>query len=142
MNKKSFIDDWIIKSESEGIQDFPNQFIDKDQLDVFSIPQKTLVIGSEFFGSYEVLTTEGELVYQASNVDEAKFFIYSSRKRDGKASLPKNKSLIKDLVKRYNQYLDDLLNQIQKDYKKNFPTEKDAHTTANQIFQKLNLIRY
>lgn len=142
MNKKSFIDDWIIKTETEGVRDFPHHFLDDTQLDVFFIPKKTLIIGSEFFGSYEVLTTEGEQVYQASSLDEAKFFIYSSRKRDGKTYLPKDKSIIKNLVNKYNQYLDDLLNQIQKDFKKTFPTEKDAHIIANQIFQKLNLIRY
>lgn len=142
MNKKSFVDNWIIRIESEGVKDFPTQFINNDQLQVFTIPQKTLIIGSEFFGSYEVLSTEGELVFQASNLDEAKFFIYSSRKRDGKAYLPKNKSLIKNLVNIYNQYLDDLLSQIQKDFKKIFPNDKDVHIIASQIFQKLNLIRY
>ncbi len=142
MNKKSFIDDWIIKIESEGVKDFPIQFIDNNQLDIFSIPHKTLILGSEFFGNFEVLTTDGELIYQVSSIDEAKFFIYSSRKRDGKAYLPKNKSLIKNLVNEYHQYLDDLLNKIQKDFKIIFPNDKDAHIIAIQIFQKLNLIRY
>lgn len=142
MNKKSFIDDWIIKIESEGVKDFPIQFIDNNQLDIFLIPYKTLILGSEFFGNFEVLTTDGELIYQASSIDEAKFFIYSSRKRDGKAYLPKNKSLIKNLVNEYHQYLDDLLNKIQKNFKVIFLNDKDAHIIANQIFQKLNLIRY
>jgi hypothetical protein len=39
-------------------------------------------------------------------------------------------------------YLDVILNQINKDYRKYFPNEKDVHTVSNEIFQKLNLIRY
>lgn len=141
MSKKLFIENWINKIQTAGIKHFPEHFINLDLLESISIPAKTLVVGQEFFGSYEILTTEGELVYQASSYDEAKFFVYSSRERNGKAYLPKDKNTIKKLVSNYNSYLDEILNQIKKDYLKNYPDEKDIHSVLNEIFQKLNLIR-
>lgn len=141
MSKKIFVDNWVSKVQNSGLKKFPDHFIDETQLESIPIPKKILVIGQEFFGAYEILTTDGEPVYQASSYDEAKFFVYSSRERNGKAFIPKDKTIIKNLVNSYNSYLDDLINQIKKDYKKTFPDEKDIYATSNQIFQKLNLIR-
>lgn len=142
MNEKYFIDKWINKVQSAGIKKFPLHFIDETQIDIIPIPVKTLVIGQEFFGAFEIITTDGESVYQASDYAEAKFFVYSSKERNGKAYLPKDNSTIKNLVDTYNNYLDDLLNQINTDYKKIFPAGKNLQTVSNEIFQKLNLIRY
>jgi hypothetical protein len=50
--------------------------------------------------------------------------------------------MIKTLVDSYNNYLDELLDQIKKDYKKNFQDGKNVHGVSNEIFKKLNLIRY
>jgi hypothetical protein len=142
LNEKLFIENWLSKVQSFGIKQFPLHFIDELQFDTISIPIKTLVIGQEFFGAYEIITTDGESVYQASNYDEAKFIVYSSKARNGLTYIPKDKSQIKPLVDSYNNYIDDLLNQIKKDYKKNFPDRKNIHAVSNEIFQKLNLIRY
>lgn len=142
MNEKIFTESWITKILSSGIKEFPLHFIDQSQLDIISIPIKTLVIGQEFFGAYEIITTDGEAVYQSSNYDEAKFIVYSSKHRNGKTFIPKDKSHTKSIVDSYNNYLDDLLNQIKKDYKKNFPDGKNVLAISNEIFQKLNLIRY
>jgi hypothetical protein len=142
LNEKLFIENWISKVQSAGIKQFPLHFIDETQLDIISIPIKTLVIGQEFFGAYEIITTDGESVYQASNYDEAKFIVYSSKARNGLTYIPKDKSQIKSLVDSYNNYIDDLLNQIKINYKKNFPEGKNVHAVSNEIFQKLNLIRY
>ncbi len=142
MNEIIFIENWITKVQLAGIKQFPLHFIDSSQIETILIPVKTLLIGSEFFGAYEIITTDGESVYQASNYAEAKFFIYSSKERNGKAYLPKDKTMIKNLVDIYNNYLDDLLNQIKIDYKKYFPEGKSLQVISNEIFQKLNLIRY
>ena len=142
MNERLFIENCLSKILSAGIKQFPIHFIDEFQLDIISIPKKTLVIGQEFFGSYEIITTDGESVYHSSNYDEAKFIVYSSKERNGKTYIPKDKSKIKSLVDSYNNYLDDILNQIKKDYKKNFPDGKNINAISNDIFQKLNFIRY
>lgn len=141
MNDKLFIEYWIKKIQDSGIKKFPFDFIDQTHLDIFQIPIKFLVIGQEFFGGYEIITTEGESVYHALNYNEAKFFIYSSRQREGKAYLPKDKSLLKSVVDDYDKYLDGLIDQIKKDYKKYFQDVKNFHSVSNEIFKKLNLIR-
>ncbi|MCK7523496.1 MAG: hypothetical protein MZV64_40510 [Ignavibacteriales bacterium] len=120
MNENLFIENWLIKVQSSGIRKFPHHFIDESQLDNISIPIKTLVIGQEFFGAYEIITTDGESVYHASNYDEARFIVYSSKERNGKTFIPKDRSIIKSLIDSYNNYLDDLLAQIKNDYKRIF----------------------
>ena len=142
MNEKLFIESWLNKIQSSGIKQFPLHFIDLSLLNAISIPKKTLVIGQEFFGAYEIITTDGESVYHAVNYEEAKFIVYSSKERNGITYLPKDKSKIKTLVDSYNNYLDNLLNQIKKDYKKSFQDGKNVLLVSNEIFQKLNLIRY
>ena len=142
MNEKHFIDKWINKVQFAGIKKFPLHFIDDSQIDIIPIPAKTLVIEQEFFGAFEIITTDGESVYQATDYAEAKFFLYSSKERNGKAYLPKNRAMIKSLVNTYDNYLDDLLNQIKIDYKEIFPAGKNLPAISNEIFQKLNLIRY
>jgi hypothetical protein len=142
LNEELFIENWISKVQSSGVRQFPLHFIDESQLDIVSIPIKTLVIGQEFFGAYEIITTDGESVYHANNYDEAKFIVYSSKERNGKSYLPKDRSMTKTLVDSYNNYLDDLLAQIKNDYKKNFKDGKNVNGVSNEIFKKLNLIRY
>lgn len=142
MNEIIFVENWINKTLSTGLKKFPLHFIDESQIIIIPIPVKTLVIGKEFFGAFEIITTDGEPVYQAFDYDEAKFFVYSSKERNGKAYLPKDRSLIKTLVSTYDNYLDDLFNHIKIDYKRNFPDGKNHQAVSNEIFQKLNLIRY
>lgn len=142
MNEKSFIDSWLNRIQSTGIKRFPLDFIDGSNLDIISIPTKTLIIGKEFFGEYEIITTEGESIYHAPNYNEAKFIVYSSKERDSKAYLPKDRSKIKVLVDSYHNFLDDLLTQIKNDYKNIFKDGKNVNAVSNEIFKKLNLIRY
>ncbi len=142
MNEKLFIDNWVSKIQSDGVKHFPFYFINESQLDIITIPIKTLVIGQEFFGAYEIITTSGEQVFQASTIDEAKFIVYSSKQRNGKAYIPKDKSIISKIVSEYNKYLDELIDSVKVDYKKLFSDGKNFLNVSNEIFQKLNLIRY
>ncbi len=142
MSEKLFIEDCLSNILLTGIKQFPLHFIDESFLDIINIPKKTLVIGQNFFGNYEIITTDGEPVYQASNYDESKFIVYSSRQRNGKTYIPKDKSKIKPLVDAYNIYLDNIFEQIKRDYKKNFPDGKNLLAVSNEIFQKLNFLRY
>jgi len=142
LNENLFIESWVNKILKDGIKKFPQDFIDQSLLELFTIPVKTLVMGREFFGFYEIITTNGEQVFQAANIDEARFFIYSAKERNGKASLPLDRSMARPVVDAYNLILDDLIEQIKKDYRINFPEGKNFLSVSNEIFQKLNLIRY
>lgn len=142
MNEKTFIENCAKDFQTKGLKSFPLDFIDESQLNKISIPVKTLVIGQEFFGSYEIITTEGEVVYHVLNYWEAKFIVYSSKERNGTAYFPIDKSQTKFLVESYDQYLDSLLNEIKSQFKKEFSDLKNLHPVSNDIFKKLNLIRY
>lgn len=142
MNEKLFVGNWVKKCMSEGIKNFPVDFADESYLERKSAPAKTLIIGQEFFGAYEIITTGGESVFQAKNYDEAKFVVYSARNRSGFYYLPKDLSQLKPLLKQYDEYLDSILSEILVDYKKTFPGEKNFHSLSNEIFRILNLIRY
>jgi len=142
LNEKEFIEKIYNKILTSDLRKFPADFLDPNLLIKISVPVKTLVLGNEFFGKYEIITTEGSQVYQADTVNEAKFFIYSSAERNGSAYLPEDKSLINKTIEEYHQYLDNIIRLIRSEYKKAFPDGKDILSISNQIFQKLSIVRY
>ena len=142
MNEKEFIEKIYNKLLTSDLRKFPADFLELSLLVKISIPVKTLVLGNEFFGKFEILTTDGEQVYQADTLNEAKFFIYSSAERNGLAYLPDDKSLINKTIEEYHQYLDNIIRLIRSEYKKAFPDGKDILSVSNKIFQKLNIVRY
>jgi len=100
------------------------------------------MLGKEFFGTYEIITTDGTSVYQADTLNEARFFIYSSANRNGITYLPEDKTTINRIIEEYHYYLDNLIALLISEYKKAFPEGKDLLSVSNKIFQKLNIIRY
>lgn len=142
MTLKEFIQKWTAALTAEGIKDFPSEFIQFDKFEEIPVPAKTLVIGEEFFGSFEVLTVDGAQVYQAASHPEAKFVIYSNRAKPGSVKLPKDKSEISRALAEYEKYIDGIIKRIDSDYKKNFPGEKENAAAVNDIFKLLNLTRY
>lgn len=142
MNEKDFIENTFTKILSSNLRKFPTDFLKQDLLINIPVPVKTLVLGNEFFGKFEIITTDGEQVYQADTLNEAKFFIYSSAERNGSAYLPKDKNRINKAIEDYHKYIDDIIRMIKSEYKKAFPDGNDILSVSNKIFQKLNIIRY
>ena len=141
MSEKDFI---FIKSKElslSGLKSFPIDFIESKSLNVFEVPNKVLVLGKEFFGSYEVSSAAGDFVLTFNNLFEAKYFVYASQQRKNKIKVPGEISNIKKSVEDYEQYLDELLNGIKKDYMKKFSNGKNLTPVSNEIFKKLNLTR-
>lgn len=142
MSEKDFINKWTKLLSAEGIKKFPSDFADIKDFILLELPKQTLMLGKEFFGAYEVLTTTGESVYQANDLNEAKYIIYSGRNRSGKIQLPESKDEIALATKKYEAYIDSVLSRIEKDFKKEFPDSKNFSLVSNEIFKVLNLIRY
>lgn len=142
MNEIEFIEQCFKKIQSFDLRKFPSDFLDPALLKKISVPVKTLVLGNEFFGKYEIITTDGVQVYQAGTLNEAKFFIYSSSERNGTAYLPIDEKLINKTIEEYHKYLDNIIKVIRSEYKKAFPDGKNILSVSNKIFQKLNIIRY
>jgi hypothetical protein len=107
-----------------------------------TLPGKALVIGGSFFGSIEILTTDGSVFMNVENHLKAKFIIYSNRNRPVKITIPEKEPEIKSAVEKYENYLDQLIKQIESDYKKSFPGGKESASLINNIFKILNLTRY
>jgi hypothetical protein len=141
MSEKEFITNWASKLWTEKIKKFPEVFISACECRKLELPGKTLVIGEEFFGAFEILTIDGNAVYQAANHEEAKFIIYANRDKVNSVDIPISVGEIKAANVKYEQYLDGIIRNIDADYKKSFPGM--AGTTAvNEIFRTLNLVRY
>ncbi len=105
------------------------------------VPDKVLVLGKEFFGSYEVSSATGDFVITFQNEFEAKYVVYASQNRKSKIKIPADTESIQKAVEDYEQYLDQLLQEIRKDYQKKFSGGKNFTAVSNEIFKKLNLTR-
>lgn len=141
MTERTFITEWVVELSEKGLKDFPADFLSIDDVKTISIPNKTLVIGQEFFGNYEILSVDGQQVYQASNIDEAKYIIYANRSKPLTVKIPNNPEYIKQTLRIYNEYLDSIIKQIESQYKKNFREMNNSNYVINEIFRHLNLIR-
>lgn len=142
MKEKEFISKWTSSIKENGIKKFPKDFLADEATEEINIPPKTLVIGQEFFGSYEVLTVDGTAVLQAESLYKAKYITYSSRAKVGSVKIPRDIDQIKKSVMKYESYLDSIIKEIESDYKYAFPGEKRSNALTNEIFRVLNLNRY
>ncbi len=143
MNEKEFINARILQITSSGIKNFPSDFISPGyKYSELKLPSKTLIIGEEFFGQYEIITPDGNSILHAKNHTQAKYILYSNRKLPAFINIPDDDSLLKDAVQKYESYLDSLIKETENIYKKSFPEEKNSKAVVSEIFKQLNLVRY
>ena len=141
-NEREFINFWVSKLASDGIKNFPSDFIiGNDKIKEFRLPGKTLIIGEEFFGKYEILTTDGNSVLHAENYFQAKSLIYSNRTTPEIVILPSDEANLKKAVQAYELYLDSIIKEIENNYKKSLPEDGNSKNVVNEIFKQLNLVR-
>ena len=137
--------DFIFSKSKEftltGIKNFPIDFLFTNNCVEVDVPDKALILGKEFFGSFEVTSATGDFIINFSNEAEAKYIVYASINRKNKIKIPADSSLIKKCVEDYEKYLDQLLLDIKKDYLKKISNGKNFTLVSNEIFKKLNLTR-
>lgn len=137
--------DFIFSKSKElslsGIKSFPIDFINSKNYSEIEVPNKVLILGKEFFGSYEVSSATGDFVMTFTNESEAKYVVYASSNRKNKIKIPNDSALIKKAVEDYEKYLDQFLQDIKNDYMKKINSGKNFTSVSNEIFKKLNLIR-
>jgi hypothetical protein len=141
LNEKKFISSWVSKLASDGIKNFPSDFISTTNNVELRLPGKTLLIGEEFFGRYEIITPDGSSVAHTDNYTQAKFILYSNRNKPSIIFLPSDNAELKTAIQLYENYLDTLIKKIENDCKKSLPEEKNYKMVVNEIFRQLNLIR-
>lgn len=138
---KEFVSQYINEFSKEGVKIFPDDFANLTDTKQLDLPNKTIVMGNEFFGEFEITTTDGTPVYQAADINEAKYIVYASRKRSGKILIPKKSPDIKGAVEKYEDYLDSVLHDIEGNFLNEFPNSPELHATTNEVFSKLGLVR-
>lgn len=141
MNEKDFIFSKSKELQLSGIKNFPSDFLTTKNFNSLEIPDKNLILGKEFFGNYEVTTPAGDFVMTFDNEYEAKYIVYASKNRMHQVNIPKEANRIQDAIESYEKYLDDLLQEIRKDYFARFATGKNFTSVSSEIFRKLNLTR-
>jgi hypothetical protein len=141
LNEKDFIFSKSKELQLSGLKSFPAAFTDLKQSQTIDVPDKQLLLGKEFFGSFEVTTPSGDFVLTFSNENKAKYIVYASTSRTNNVKIPKDLESIKKVVEDYEKYLDTILLEIRKEYTRRFPTGKNLTLVSNSIFKKLNLIR-
>lgn len=141
MTSKEFITKEIKEISQEGVKIFPDDFLFPCDYNSLRLPPDALIIGNEFFGSYEVLTAKGDSFHHTDTLLKAKYLVYSGRQKDREIKIPEDEENIKTMVKNYEKYLDMILKQIEKDYKSSFPENKDFNNVVNEVFRLLNLNR-
>ena len=141
MSEKDFIFSKSKDISLSGLKSFPIDFVISKSLNTIEVPEKVLLLGKEFFGSYEVSSATGDFVLTFNNEFEAKYVVYASQSRKNKIKIPSDLIAIKKAVEDYEKYLDQILQEIKKDYLKKFSNEKNLTSVANEIFKKLNLTR-
>lgn len=142
LTEKEFIAKTVETLNKKGIKIFPDEFLSSSALKTISVPVKVLIMGEEFFGSFEILTADRKAVYQASTYSQAKYLIYASRKKTAEINIPLSEEEIKQSVLQYEKYLDSLMKEIVSHYKKNFSEGKNSLFIMNEILMILNLVRY
>ena len=141
MSEKDFIFSKSKDISLSGLKSFPIDFCNSKTLTTIEVPEKVLLLGKEFFGSYEVSSATGDFVVTYNNEFEAKYVVYASQSRKNKIKIPSDLVVIKKAVEDYEKYLDQILQEIKKDYLKKFSNEKNLTSVSNEIFKKLNLTR-
>ncbi len=140
--EKEFAKSWTKELDNGLLKSFPSDFIFGSETETIDMPKTQLLLGPELFGNFEIVDFNGNLFLNTNTIDKAKFILYSNRTKPDFVNIPINEEEIKNLVRQYEQHLDNILRGLEKEYKKNFPVAKNFYEISNMIFVSLNLSRY
>lgn len=142
MTTREFEKAWVIRIEKELLKKFPDEFIGLSDTTTQEMPKKILTVGSEFFGNYEIVDSDGAVHFKTDNYHKVKYLLYSNRTKPAAILIPNSEQKIKSAVREYERLLDSILHEIERDYRRVFPNEKNFPRVSNRIFSSLNLQRY
>ena len=142
MTKKEFVSEYLKKHSGTGKKVFPDDFATLSSTKTVVLPYKSLIIGNEFFGKIELHTTEGNSVYQAEDIFEAKYIVYFKKYFSSSIKIPVKAEDVKEAVVKYEQYLDSILADIKDQLEYHSINPASLRSIRNEIFKRLNLVRY
>lgn len=141
MDEKEFISFWTEILSLDNIKKFPDEFFEKEETITFSLSSKSLLMGQEFFGEFELIDVSGAEVLKTDSYEKAKYFIYASRSKPNVVNVPKEEKKLKEMVLKYENYLDSIIRKIEFDFQNKFPASKSFSEVLNKILTRVNLIR-
>lgn len=141
IQEKEFKSNWVAQNKPL-IKNFPEDFIDAKDVKEIKLPEDVLVLGAEMFGQYEIIDSYGNAIFTTDSIYTAKYILYSNRHKPKSIKIPTDENLVKETVKKYEKYLDELLEQIKSEFEKTYPKSKQLYEVTNYIFASLNLKRY
>lgn len=141
MDEKEFISFWTQQLSLDKIKKFPDDFFENEEITTFPLRTKSLLMGQEFFGEYELTDVSGAEVLKTDSYEKAKYFIYASRSKPDFVNVPKEEKKLKEMVLNYEIYLDSIIRKIEFDFQNKFHASKSFTEVLNKILTRLNLIR-
>ncbi|NLH60416.1 MAG: hypothetical protein GX452_03335 [Ignavibacteriales bacterium] len=141
METKKFIADSVSAILASGLKKFPDDFLFPCPATTLLLPLKSLILGNELFGAFEIFTSDGEPVMIVNSYEKAKYIVYSGRHKQGEILIPENEADITSVLAGYNAYLDSILKTLVEKFKLLFGEKRDHSEAVNKIFQILNLTR-
>jgi hypothetical protein len=142
MSISDFENTWMQKIKGDLLKNFPDYFLETENFEILDLPGKPLLKGTELFGTYEIVDTDGTTFLSSNNLDKVKFILYTNHNRPNKTKLPKDSAEIKSVVKKYEKHLDEILKMIINEFKSKFPDSDKYVSVSSRIFQLLNLQRF
>lgn len=142
MNFAEFENKWVSKLQDEFLKSFPESFIDNNEFEIVSLPGKPLLKGTELFGNYEIIDTDGNTLLSTDDLNKVKYLLYANRELPTKVKVVTDKTALTTSVKNYENHLDEIVKIINVDFKKLYPASDKFIAVTNKIFQLLNLYRY
>ena len=91
-----------------GLKPFPEGFVATHYLKEAKevpVPGKPLKLGTFFLNQWEVVTEDGEEVYTAGSLDEAKFIIYAQKPNQFLVRVPSDPIVVEKAVTDYERYI-------------------------------------
>lgn len=142
MTEREFIQDWIERAEDEYIPGFPDVYLEGVNTTQLKLPSASMALGSEMFGSYELINTDGNVCMQVDSYVKAKYILYANRKKPKEISVPVDEDELNKIVKSYEKEIDTLLKEILTEYNSIFNSSSNSMDVSTKIFKSLNLSRY
>lgn len=142
MKTTEFQNIWQSKIEDEVLKSFPEDFINGFDFEILDLPGKPLLKGSELFGNFEIIDTDGDVLLSTDNIYKIKYILYANRSKPSALKILTNEDKLVSAVKSYEKHLDEIVRMINLDFKKQFPTSDEAVKVSSKIFQLLNLHRH
>lgn len=142
MTEKEFVDK-LYSEFSEGEKKvFPDSFIESEELEKIDLPDKVFIPGNQLFDHFEIISVDGENVMQFDNFLKCKYLVYASRNSKRPVYIPAEAKSLERIINQYENYVDSIIQRIQKEFKKNFRDSLNLNKLTNQLINKLNLARY